>query len=185
MTGRRTTGSTRAAMALGFGLMLALSACALPPESRTPWVPHLKRMDEALARNDLPMAQRAAHDAFVTTRVTVTWEGNIAVGQAYQRLAERSEWRGEALKTARKAYFDAFLLARQQGSLDGVLESAAAFARVGDHAVADQCLFFARILADRAGGDAPQRVAASTERLAGSGSSAKMTEPFRPEPSMR
>src|SRR5262252_3906904 len=132
MTGRRTTGSTRAGMALGFGLMLALSACEVPPESRTPWVPHLKRMDEALARNDLPMAQRAAHDAFVTTLVTVTWEGNIAVGQAYQRLAERSEWQGEARKTARKAYFDAFLLARQQGSLDGILESAAAFARVGD-----------------------------------------------------
>ena len=60
MTGRWTTGSTRAAAALGFGLMLALSACERPPESRTPWVPHLKRMDEALARNDLSTAQRAA-----------------------------------------------------------------------------------------------------------------------------
>ena len=116
MTGRWTTGSTRAAAALGFGLMLALSACERPPESRTPWVPHLKRMDEALARNDLSTAQRAA--------------------------------------------------------------CGAAFARLGDHAVVDQCLFFARILAERAGGDAPQRVAAWTERLAGSGASAKMTEPF-------
>jgi hypothetical protein len=142
-------------------------------------------MDEALARNDLPAAQRAAHDAFVTTLVTVTWEGKIAVGQAYQRLAEHSEWQVEALKPAQKAYFDAFLLARQQGSLDGVLESAAAFARVGNNAVVDQCLFFARILAERAGGDAPQRVAAWTERSAGSGASAKITEPFRPDPSIR
>ena len=173
MTGRRTTGSTRAGMALGFGLMLALSACEVPPESRTPWVPHLKRMDEALARNDLPMAQRAAHDAFVTTLVTVTWEGNIAVGQAYQRLAERLEWQAQALKTARKAYIDAFFVARQQGSLDGVLESAAAFATLGDYAVVDQCLIFARILAERAGGDAPQRVAVWTERLARSSASAE------------
>jgi hypothetical protein len=135
-------------------------------------------MDEALARNDLSTAQRAAYDAFVTTLVTVTWEGKIAVGQAYQRLAERSEWQVEALKTARKAYFDAFVLARQQGSLDGVLESAAAFARLGDPAVVDQCLMFARILAERAGGDAPRRVAAWAERLASSGTSAKMTEPF-------
>jgi hypothetical protein len=135
-------------------------------------------MDEALARNDFSTTQRAAHDASVTTVVTVTWEGKIAVGQAYQRLAERSEWQVEALKPARKAYFDAFVVARQQGSLDGVLESGAAFARLGDHAVVDQCVIFARILAERAGGDAPQRVAAWTERLAGSGASAKMTEPF-------
>src|SRR5262249_45643471 len=151
MTRRRTTGSARAG-ALGFGLMLALSACELPPESRTPWVPHLKRMDEALARNDLSTAQRAAHDAFVTTVGTVTWEGKIAVGQAYQRLAERPEWQAEARKTARKAYIDVFFVARQQGSLDGVLESAAAFATLGDYAVVDQCLVFARILAERAGG---------------------------------
>jgi len=182
MTRRRTTGSARA-VALGFGLMLALSACGLPPESRTPWVPHLKRMDEALARNDLPTAQRAAHDAFVTTVVTVTWEGKIAIGQAYQRLAERSGWQVQALRTARKAYIDAFYVARQQGSLDGVLESAAAFATLGDYAVVDQCLVFARILAERAGGDAPQRVAAWTARLARSSAlessaSAQMAEPF-------
>ena len=173
MTRRRTTGSV-CVVALGFGLMLALSACERPPESRTPWVPHLKRMDEALARNDLPTAQRAAHDAFVTTVVTVTWEGKIAAGQAYQRLAERSEWQAQAIKTARKAYLDAFFLARQQGSLDGVLQSAAAFGTLGDHAVVDQCVIFARILAERAGGDAPQRVAAWTERLANSSASAQM-----------
>jgi hypothetical protein len=135
-------------------------------------------MDEALARNDPSTAERAAHDAFVTTVVTVTWEGKIAVGQAYQRLAERSEWQAEALKTARKAYVDAFFVARQQGSVDGVLESAAAFATLGDYAVVDQCLIFAHILAERAGGDAPQRVAAWTERLAKSSVSAQMAEPF-------
>jgi hypothetical protein len=135
-------------------------------------------MDEALVQNDLPTAQRAAHDAFVATLVTATWEGKIAVGQAYQRLAERSEWRAEALQTARREYLDAFFLARQQGSLDGLLESAAAFARLGDRAVVDQCLFFARIMAVRVGGDAPQRVAVWTERLAGSGASARMTESF-------
>lgn len=178
MTERQTIGSARAAVALGLGLMLALSACELPAESRTPWVPHLKRMDEALLQNDLPTAQRAAHDAFVATLVTATWEGKIAVGQAYQRLAERSEWRAEALQTARREYLDAFFLARQQGSLDGLLESAAAFARLGDRAVVDQCLFFARIMAVRVGGDAPQRVAVWTERLAGSGASARMTESF-------
>lgn len=178
MTERQTIGSARAAVALGLGLMLALSACELPAESRTPWVPHLKRMDEALVQNDLPTAQRAAHDAFVATLVTATWEGKIAVGQAYQRLAERSEWRAEALQTARREYLDAFFLARQQGSLEGLLESAAAFARLGDRAVVDQCLFFARIMAVRVGGDAPQRVAVWTERLAGSGASARMTESF-------
>ena len=177
MTGRQF-GSARAAVVLAFGLMLALSACDRPMESRTPWVPHLERMDEALARNDLPTAQRAAHDAFVATLITATWEGKIAVGQAYQRLAQHPEWRAEALKTARREYLDAFFLARQQGSLDGLLASAAAFASLGDRAVVDQCLFFARIMADRVGGDAPQRVAAWTERLAASGASARMTESF-------
>jgi hypothetical protein len=135
-------------------------------------------MDDALAHNDLPTAKRAAHDAFVATVATANWEGKIALGQGYQRLAERSGWRVENLRTARQAYLDALFLARQQGSLDGVLESAAAFATLGDHAVVDQCLSAARMLAVRVAGDGPQRVAAWSERLASGGASAKMTEPF-------
>ena len=50
--------------------------------------------------------------------------------------------------------------------------------RSPDSATTPSLISASSILAERAGGDAPQRVAAWTERLAGSGASAKMTEPF-------
>ena len=159
--------STRVTTVLAFGAGLAVSGgCGPSAESRVPWTPPLRRVDQALARNDVAAAQRAAHDAYVATRVSARWDGHIALGDAYRRIGEAANSRAAAEATARRTYLDAFLLARQQGSLEGVLQSAAAFAALGDDRVVQQCLGVARSLAARSGGDAPERVTAWTERLA-------------------
>lgn len=155
--------------------VLGVSACG-PAQSRTPWAPSLRALDGALARNDLAAARRAAHDAYVATLLSASWEGQLAVGDAYRRLGEATHSRAEANATARKLYLDAFLLARQQGSLDGVLESAAAFTALGDDGVVQQCLIVARTLAARVGGGAPARVTAWAERLADRRTMAQITD---------
>jgi len=48
---------------------------------------------------------------------------------------------------ARQAYLTALIRARRSGSVDGALRSAAAFARIDDRDVVEQCLYVAAVLA--------------------------------------
>ncbi len=138
-------------VAAGMALLAALvaPACGLAPDrpDETAWVTHLQSMDEALARGDVSAAMRARQDAYLAAVESRRWEGMAAVGDASMRLARLSGARGDLQPEARRAYLAALFRARHQGSLDGVLRVAEAFAALGDRDAARQALLMASAMA--------------------------------------
>jgi len=127
----------------------------------------IDRVDQALAVRDITGAQRAGHDAYTAALGSRGWDELVAAGDAYLRIDEAMGFRSPARARARQAYLAAFLRARSQGSLDGVVRSTDAFASLGDRQVAAQCLRTAERLT-AAGNDPRSReaVAALAERMA-------------------
>ncbi len=136
------------------------------PERGTQWVVHIQKMDEALARKSVGAAEMAWHDAYGDALASRRWEAMLDVGNAYLRIGAAAGSPVAAQPKARRAYLAAFIRARQQRSLDGVLQAAGAFAGLGDREVVEQCLRVAETLAAR-GQDphAQDRVRAFRERL--------------------
>lgn len=130
-----------------------------------PWGAHIQRMDEALTNKDVGAAGAAWRDALGAGLGTRGWEGLVAVGDASLRIGEAAGSRRSAEAKARKAYLAAFFRAREQGSFDGVLRTAEAFAGLGDREVVEQVLRVADGLAARRGdAQAAARVRAFRER---------------------
>jgi len=71
----------------------------------------------------------------------------VAVGGAYVRLGERTGQPDEARITARGIFQIAFARAQREGSLEGALRAAEAFASLGELALADLALRVAEGLA--------------------------------------
>ena len=158
--------------ALIFGT-LALTNFAMDPvpgravDTGTPWAAHIQRMDGALARKDVGAAEQAWHAAYLAALASRRWEGRAAVGDAYLRIGQVAGARKTAEAKARTSYLAALFYARQQGSLEGVLRVAEAFAALGDREVAEGCLRMADALAaDARDPQARDRVRAYRERLA-------------------
>ncbi len=97
-------------------------------------------MEEALARQDPAIARRGGNQAHSAALALGDWESLPAVGAASVRLGELIGQRAEAGITARAIFQVAFIRAQRQGSVDGALRSAEAFADVGDFALADLAL---------------------------------------------
>lgn len=159
------------AAAILFILLAALEVMAgqlTPPASgpAAPWMTHLRQVDDALAKRDLPVAERAWRDAYAAAVASRRWEGMIEVGDVARRIGEVTGPRATADARARWTYQTALFRARQQKSLDGVLRTAEAFAALGDREVVVQCLRIAEHLAAalRDAG-ARDRVAGFSERL--------------------
>lgn len=89
-----------------------------------------------------------AHTAAVRSQ---RWEGLLAVGDAATRIATLPRLLRAFEAKARLVYLATLFRARDQGSIDGVLRTAEAFATLGDPAVVEQCLRVADELAARAG----------------------------------
>ena len=153
-------------MALGAGLLVVLGIALASvevlteasPRSVAPrtWTPALSRVDQALAAGDGVGALSWWREANAAALRSGLWESMVEVGDAARRLDA-----GTAL--ARQAYLTAFVRARHQGSLDGLLNAAARFGALGDHEVLAQVLRFAE---REAGLDrrARERVQAVAER---------------------
>jgi hypothetical protein len=113
------------------------------------WVVHLRKVEDALARKDVSAAVRAWHDGYVTALGARRWEGLLEVADAHLRIGEVSGSRKASEPKARELYLAALFRARAQGSLEGVLRAAEAFARFGDREVVSRCLSIAERLAAR------------------------------------
>ena len=136
------------------------------PERGTQWTVHIQKMDEALARKSVRAAERAWQEALGEALRSPRWEAMLEVGDASLRIGNGAGFQAAALPRARQAYLAAFFRARQQGSLDGMLKVAEAFASLGDREVVQQCLAAAEILAAEASDPrAQQRVRALRDRL--------------------
>ena len=124
---------------------------AAPNESKDErWAVHLRRMDDALAEKNVRGAERAWHDAHVEALASLSWEPMVDVGDAALRIAEGAGFGDVYEPKARRIYLSAFFRARREGSVEGVLRAAQAFARLGDREVAGQCLRTAERLARQA-----------------------------------
>jgi hypothetical protein len=116
-----------------------------------PWVVPLQRLNTALASPNVTAAEEAWHEAHrAALGSRQRWDGLIEVGEAYLRIGEVADERQATQPTARRLYLTALFRARQQGSLDGVLGTAEAFAALGDREVVIQCLRVADQVAERA-----------------------------------
>lgn len=131
-----------------------VSTAKAPGEARAPrqaggarWRTHLARVDDALAKHDLRGATHACEDAYRAALGSRRWDALVDVGDAYLRIGEAAGSRGGWEAKARESYRNAFLRARQQGSVEGVLRAAEAFADLGDREVAEQALRIAESLA--------------------------------------
>jgi len=126
----------------------------LPPAgereaSAAPWTVHLRGVDEALAQKNVSAAEQAWHNAYGAALGSRRWEGLIEVGDAYLRIGEVAKGRKAAEARARRCYLAALFRARNEGSLDGVLRAAEAFAALGDREVVEQGIRMAERLAGR------------------------------------
>lgn len=101
----------------------------------TPWMVHVRTMDEALAKKKISAAMRAWHHAYDAALESQHWEGLVEVANASLRIGDVAGLRKTSEVKARWIYLAALLRAREQRSLDGVLRTAEAFAALGDREV--------------------------------------------------
>jgi hypothetical protein len=114
------------------------------------WRAHLDIVDKELEQGHIDGAVRAWHDAYSAALYSRSWESMIAVGDAFMAIGHASGSTHGARMNAREAYMAALIRARRDRSLDGALRAEAAFRKIGDHAIAEQCL---RVAARLAQGD--------------------------------
>jgi len=111
------------------------------------WRAHLGFVEKELQHGRIDVAVRVWHDAYGAALASRGWDGMIAVGDAFMAIGHASGSVRGARMNAREAYLTAFIRARRDRSVDGVLRSAEAFRQLGDQAVVDQCLHVAGQLA--------------------------------------
>ena len=104
------------------------------------WRAHVGMLDQALARHDVSAAVGAWHDAYGAALASRGWEGMLAVGDAFLRIGAEAGTVSGSRSNARQAYLNALIRAHRDRSVDGLRRTAAAFAALGDHAVATHCL---------------------------------------------
>ena len=140
---------------------------AMAAESQIAWKAQLEKVDDAVSRNDLTQAVMLWREAYAAALRSRHWEGMVAVAEAYRRLGGLAGFARASEAKARQIYLAALFRARQEGSLDGVLRVAEAFADLGDREVVDRCIDIARTVAVQArDARGEQRVRVFTERWA-------------------
>jgi len=155
MTKERATGRISVVLAVAVSVIAVGAAIldhrssAAPIEPRVTWEQHVERVDAALASHDLRTAREVVRDAYAAAVMSRRWEPLLQVGDAQRRLEEASGFATLGNASARANYLFALFRARDQRSLDGVLQAAAAFSRLGDASVVRQALVVARDLAGR------------------------------------
>jgi hypothetical protein len=150
---------------LSLGVLTAAAPRSIAPAAL--WRPHVRALDSALSRQDVPAARRAVGDAHRMALGSRTWEGMLEVGWAHRRLGEASGSQRVENARAREAFLSAFVVARAQRSLAGLLGVAEAFDDLADREVTGQIVAVARDLAARLPrGEERAQADARLERLA-------------------
>jgi hypothetical protein len=116
-------------------------------DSSGPWREYIRAMDEALAQMNATTAVRAWRNAYAAALGTPGWRGLVEVAAASLRIGSIPGFGKASEARARETYWTALFRARQQGSLNGVLETAEAFGTLGDRSMVEQCIRVAESLA--------------------------------------
>lgn len=132
----------------------------------SPWAVHIQRVDHALARKDVSAAEQAWREAYGAALRSRTWEGMIEVGDAMLRIGGVVGSPQAPTAKARQLYLVALFRARGQGSLEGVLRAAEAFAALGDREMVYQGIRIAEgLTAQGSNEDARARLRTLAERV--------------------
>jgi len=151
------------------------------PGPGTSWRERIETVDMMLDRGDVEGATRAWSDAHVAVLRNRQWEALVETGDAGLRIARAGEGSVALVPRVRELYLAALFHARVDGSLDGALRVADAFAGLGDDESVEACLVLAERLAR--GPEDRVQVAAVRDRLRPSGRSTHMVESVdTPEP---
>jgi hypothetical protein len=127
----------------------------------------LAAMDEALARYDVPAAVQAWRQARDLGLRSRGWRGPAEAADAELRLAAVIERVDEAKRNARELWLVALFRARAEGAVDGALDAAEGFARLGDRDASVLALRIADKIAARNGAEGDRaHVRLVAERLA-------------------
>ena len=138
---------------------------ALGTDAQLAWRAQLKKVDAALANNNVSAAELAWRETYAAALKSRHWEGMVAVGDAYRQVGDAGGFHHAARAEARQSYLTALFRARGEGSVDGVLRVAERFAELGDRDVVEQCIRVAWTVAAQAKDPlAQQSVRAFTER---------------------
>jgi hypothetical protein len=119
-------------------------------DERDGWTVHVQTVDRALNEGDLFAAETAWEEARRGALMTRHWEAMLGLGHAARKIGQRGGFPGTAAARARTAYLAALFRARDQGSVEGTLRAAEAFASLGDWGVASRFVRVAEELADHA-----------------------------------
>jgi hypothetical protein len=163
---RRTpgSGSPLAAVAIALlGTLIAGCGVSRPGGGPNAWREAIERVDSAIEQGDGPGAARAWTDAHAAALRSRRWEALVETGDAALRIAEVGAASAPPPPRVRELYLAALFRARLEGSLDGALRVADAFAGLGDGEVVEECLVLAERLAR--GPEDRTHVAAERERL--------------------
>src|SRR5438445_688949 len=133
---------------------------ALGTDAQLAWCAQLKKVDAALANNDVSAAELAWRETYAAALKSRHWEGMVAVGDAYRQVGDAGGFHHAARAEARQSYLTALFRARGEGSVDGVLRVAERFAELGDRDVVEQCIRVAWTVAAQAKDPLAQRRAA-------------------------
>ena len=136
-------------------------------ETPGPWTDYIRAMDQALAEPNATAAVRAWRNAYAEALGTPGWRGLVEVAAASLRIGTIPGFGKASEARARETYWTALFRARQQGSLNGVLDAAEAFGALGDRTMVEQCIRVAESLAALNGdADAGDRIRALAASLA-------------------
>lgn len=130
------------------GMMSPPEGTRVQVSQRASWTEHLGVVDDALAQQDVSAAVHAWYDAYGAALATRQWEPMLRVGDAFVRIGAAANSRDGARANARQAYLVAFTRAQRARSIDGALQTAEAFAALGDRGVAAACAQVAKAIAE-------------------------------------
>jgi hypothetical protein len=126
----------------------------------------LRAIEEAVGRGDRPAAERLRRELHAEALASRRWQAWLLAGHAALAVGGGASDAGAMRATARRAYLSALFQARAQGSVEGVLQAAEAFARLGDHEVVEGALRIAeRMPGARAAASEMERIRLAAEQL--------------------
>ena len=135
-------------------------------DTRPAWQIELETMDRALAAGDISGAEVAWRHAYGLAIRSRQWPALLAAGDGALRMGGRDLVKQPYRARAAEAWRSALFLARAHQSVDGVLQVAEGFARLGDADGVAQVLRIAEgLAATDASGQAQRRVLDARQRL--------------------
>jgi hypothetical protein len=125
----------------------------------------LRAIEDAVSRDDRAAAERLRGELYTEALASRRWSAWLLAGDAALAVGRGAPDPVRLRAAARRAYRAGLFQARGQGSVDGVLQTAEAFARLGDHEVVEGALRIAEQMPGERHTSEIERVRLAADRL--------------------